>query len=63
MHTKIKSEAEKKYMTNSMGFFKLYEPNKVLTPKIKKNMDNDKIIIFLIHNKIFMQSNQFLNYF
>ena len=38
MHTKIKSEAEKKYMTNSMGFFKLYEHNKVLTPKIKKNI-------------------------
>jgi len=48
IQTKIKREAEKKYMTNSMGFFKLYEPNNVLTPIIKKNTDSNKTITFLI---------------
>ena len=45
--TKIKREAEKKYMTNSRGFFKLYEPNNVLTPIIKKRKDRSKTATFL----------------
>jgi hypothetical protein len=52
--TKIRREAEKKYITNSNGFFTLNEPHKVLTPIIKKNTENNKIIIFLIHIKTFM---------
>jgi hypothetical protein len=51
IQTKIKREAEKKYMTNSMGFFKLYEPHNVLTPIIKKNTDSNNTIIFLIQIK------------
>jgi hypothetical protein len=48
IQTKIKREAEKKYMTNSRGFFKLYEPNNVLTPIIKKSKDRSKTATFLI---------------
>jgi len=55
IQTKIKREAEKKYMTNSRGFFRLYEPNNVLTPIIKKSKDRSKTAIFLIQIKIFMQ--------
>ena len=55
IQTKIKREAEKKYMTNSIGFFRLYEPNNVLTPIIKKSKDRSKTAIFLIQIRIFMQ--------
>jgi len=48
IQTKIKREAEKKYMTNSSGFFKLYEPHNVLTPIIKKSNDTSKTATFLI---------------
>jgi hypothetical protein len=59
IQTKIKREAEKKYMTNSMGFFKLYEPNKVLTPIIKKSKDRSKTATFLTQIRTFMQDDLF----
>jgi hypothetical protein len=59
IQTKIKREAEKKYMTNSIGFFKLYEPHNVLTPIIKNNTDSNKTITFLIQIKTFMQDGLF----
>jgi hypothetical protein len=59
IQTKIKREAEKKYMTNSRGFFKLYEPDKVLMPIIKKSSDRSKTATFLIQIKTFMQDGLF----
>jgi hypothetical protein len=55
IQTKIKREAEKKYMTNSRGFFMLYELNNVLTPIIKKSKDRSRTTIFLIQIRTFMQ--------
>jgi hypothetical protein len=52
--TKIRRQAEKKYMINSKGFFTPYEPINVLTPIIKKNTENNRIAIFLIHIRAFM---------
>ena len=59
IQTKIKREAEKKYMTNSIGFFKLYEPDKILMPIIKKSKDRSKTATFLIQIRIFMQDSLF----
>jgi hypothetical protein len=57
IQTKIKREAEKKYMMNSRGFFKVYEPDKVLMPIIKKSNDRSKTATFLIQIKTFMQDS------
>lgn len=56
MHTRINSEEEKKYMTNSTGFFKEYEPIRVFTPIIRNNKQRTNIAIFLsrIHAFIFI---------
>jgi hypothetical protein len=59
IQTKIKKEAEKKDITNSRGFFKLYEPHKILTPIIKNKTDRSKTAIFLIQINTFMQDSLF----
>jgi hypothetical protein len=52
IQTKIKREAEKKYIKNSYGLFREKEPHSVLMPIIKKTNESNNISEFLIQIKI-----------
>ena len=48
MQNKIMKEAENKVITNSRGLAILNEFNRISMPKIKKNSDSNKTMMFLI---------------
>ena len=49
--TRMSMLDEKKYMINSAGLFRLYEPIRISIPLMKKNRETIPITIFEIHQK------------